>query len=397
MRTLFPVLLLTASLATAFLPGAAAERLDTYDLVGEDAAGDATHYWVTGVADPSALFTPDRLDILALEMGLDGESLHVKLNIGTTPTGTSGYMYRVLFDVAGTTYFTCWNTQWVGGQHEEENVLGCSRFGDGTQVGPDLKADGVDVDTVDDVSFVRWEVALDSIGEPTLGDTVANVMAETWVRGVSSCCAGSTTSSQYLWNRGDVGPDEGAWEYVLGGSAGDDESPLTLSLDRENQTTGPGSWLVYEVNATYGGNETANLTFTATGPDGWDATVVAAENATLDGSNNTTLTEVHVGVPEDADNGTYSVTVTSAVDGNVSTSLNITIVVDASLKAIDERPHIMGAPFDLDDDATGNETTGNETAGPAEEDAGIPGPGALFAAAAFAAAAAFFRRRRETL
>lgn len=395
-------MILAAVVATA-VPAVSAFHTGTYDLVGEDPADDFG-YTLAGQDDPSGLFGEAKVDILGLEFGTGSDELAVRLSLGASYHGTGGHMYTVWFDYAGSSYFTCWNIQTAGttsmSEDVVENVFGCSLFNsvDATQVGPATRGDGVVVDMEDEHAFVEWPVDRSAVGDPADGDVLTNVYAETYARTGNPGAAGSTTHQEYQWHKQDVAPNEGVWEYVVGGAADEAASAVTFTVPESNATAAPGSWLVFEATASIDGNltdnATANASFEATGPDGWDADLAAGGNATFNQTENETVVEVHVGIPQTAENGTYNVTLSALGDGNVTSTLNLTIVVDASLDPVDERPAAMGSG--MHDDA-GNETAGNGTAQDADEDALIPAPGPFFVASVLLAGAVWARRRRETL
>lgn len=387
-------MLVVGGLTVSANVGAQAEPIEGYTLIGEDPAGDFP-YKLAEQGDPSGLFGTGKIDIIRLDAGLDGDTLNLRMTLpgDTSYGGLGNHMWVVQFDVDGTSYDACWTIITAGtsamSNDVQENVRGCSMFGE-TDVGPRTKADGVRVVQEDGQWFIEWPMSVDAVGG--VGATMENIVATTWAR------TGDTDDSptEYQFELHDVAPNEGAWEYVVGASAGDEtSSPLSLNVEESNATAGPGSWLVFEVGVSSAGNATSNASFEASGPEGWDAAVVAGQNATFNASTNESLVEVHVGVPEDAENGTYNVTVSALMDGNETASVDLTVTVDTSLEAVDERP----AALDDTDHGMdmGNETAGNGTAQDIEDDALIPAPAPILAAGVLLAGAVWLRRRRETL
>ncbi len=399
-------LLMTLTMTAAMLPVAAAQTPTAFDLVVEDAPEDAVNHVVTGVhvqcippENPTGQSCTTQLstgkqDIVALSFATTADTLFVKLNTLATYAGTSSLIYTVFFTVDGTSYFTCWNVQSAGFTNNYQDVnenfdLGCSRFslsGANTQVGPATRADGVVVGAEEGDIHVLWPVARSEIGDPADGVVLTDVYAETWNRGVNTDHAPSTSpQSGYVWNRADRAPDEGVATYPLGGF-GPDVVPVDLAVDETNRTAGPGSRLVFSGSIGVVGNATGNVSLDVAAPEGWTTDLA------VDASPNATTFEVEVGVPETAENGSYNVTLDALVDGNVSASLNLTVIVDATLPAVDDRAETVEGTGPDDGMSGGNQTGGNETIAPAEG-GGIPGPGILFVVGA-GVVAMLARRRR---
>lgn len=376
----------TPALVLAMIAAPLGEAAVDPFLAGEDPADDAANHIAPGV-DLDALVTAERTDIRGLVLGDDDGTLTVKLLIGTTPTGTSGYMYRVRFDHGGTEYFTCWNTQWFGGTQEVENIKGCSRFTSGTQVGPSLKADGVEVGSDGDGSYVLWPVSRADIAGAGVAD-LENVFADTWFRGVSDCCIGSTTDSRYYWNVADRGPDEGIWDYEVP-SAGPADLDVSINVSAVESLALPADFtaevpFTLAVNGTHDG---LNGTIALEGLD-WNVTWA---NATEDGngtfsvpagSTNVTVT-ADLDIPADAADQTFDAAVVATIEG-MTTRQNVTFWV------VSEPP--PGGPPPGDDGGSGN-TTGNATDGLLGSDAESPGLGLLVVVGVVAAAVVARRRR----
>lgn len=402
-------LLMILTMAAAMLPAAHAQSPTAFDLVVEDPEEDAVNHVATGVhvqcvppENPTGQSCVTQLstakqDIVALSFATTADTLYVKLNTLATYAGTSSLLYTVFFTVGETSYFTCWNVQSAGlttnYQDVNENFdLGCSRFslgGTNTQVGPATRDGGVVVGPDEGDIHILWPVARADIGDPADGVALTNVYAATWNRGVNTDHAPSTSpQSGYVWNQADRAPDEGAVAYPLGGFS-PAALPVDVAADATNRTVGPGSGLVFVVDAALEGNATGNLSIQVShAPAGWDTSVLGGTGA------NATSAEIEVAVPEDAVNGTYNVTVEALVEGNVSAALNLTVVVDEALPPTHDRSD-EGSDVDPTVDngpAPAGNATGNETAGPAEG-GGIPGP-ALVLVLAAAAVAVLARRRR---
>jgi hypothetical protein len=393
------IALVLGPLAVSMNAEAQAEPIDGYTLIGEDPVGDFP-YKLAEQGDPSGLFGTGKIDIIRLDAGFDGDTINLRMTLpGDTGYGGLGnHMWVVQFDVDGTSYDACWTIITAGTSAQstdvQENTRGCSMFAE-TDVGPRTKAAGVNVVQEEGQWYIEWPFAAEEIGG--VGVTMENIVATTWAR------TGDTDDSppEFQFELHDVAPDEGAWSYVVGAAGEAAEGILSLEADRANVTAGPGSWLVFEVLAFDDGNVTGNASFEASGPDGWQADVVtqnaAAGNATGNQTGNATTAspgvEVHIGVPDTAENGTYNVTIQASAGENASATLNLTITVDASLEPMDERqPVPFGNPM-----VTGNETSDNGTAQAADGGGlGIPGPGALVAAAVLAVGGLWLRRRRGT-
>lgn len=284
---------------------------------GEDAGGDSSNQIAPG-ADVGAAITNDRTDILYVDFEETETHLNVRLGLATSPAGTSGYLYRVVFDIGGTSYYTCWAVQYTGGDEQatQENVLGCSRFTSGTAVGPATRSAGIESGG----GVVMWPVPRSAIGDAGLAD-IESSFADTWFRGVSNCCVGSTTNSQYMWNQADRAPDAGRYEdvYVLPQAA----LELNLTAQQNRSSAPPGGLARFTVNAT--ASMAANVTFALTMADNTTALWNTTGLEPWDGSGNVTQRNITVMVPGDA-NGTYALWLTAKA-GNVTASLELTIDV----------------------------------------------------------------------
>lgn len=354
-------------------------------LVGQDPEGDGNHS-VLGVADVGDTISDARTDILGLDVSGDDEQVTLRLRFAAAPAGTGGYMYRTVFEAGSTLYWTCWTVQWVGGAVSEENVKGCSRFSEGTQVGPQVtgpthldgtgvfvaSTPGVERGQVDGQEYVQWSVPRTEILGAGLAD-LRNVHADTWFRGGSLDDAGSTTDSKYHWSRSDLGPDDGFWSIQLPADA--PALNVTLNATADGLTLAPGTSgaVTFAVNATGAGN----VSFSVEGaPADW---TVAPAEANRTAPFNTTL-EVQVSVPADAPAGVLEMALV-ARSGNetlASVPLLVTVVEAEGLDADAGEPG-----------ADGNETAGPEVAA----DADTPGPGAV-AALLVVGVVAVLRRRR---
>ena len=375
--------------AAALVPApASAALLAAYDLVGTDPSADAVLPFVTGVNWPACGtgFGCDKYDVRTLEMGADEEKVHFKLNVGAAYWGTGGILYAVHFTAAGKKYYTCWTIQSVGTSGSgtsvdvAENTLGCSRFTGETQVGPALRADGVDASTAAGKVWVRWEVAKSAIGGST---EFTDIVTEIWARGVSTCCATNAagSQSQQLWNIADRGPNTGTWLHSLVKAP---DLALNLTAEPAEQTVGPAGTAMVNVGLALVGNGSANVTLTLEGlPEGWMG-AFGGDNFTLDATVANATTNLTVTIPEGAENQTVNVTILADAGNNVTANTTITIIVDTTIAP--------PAPSEASGNATTNATTEAGAAEDASEGGGIPGLG--FAAVTAIAAFVVWRRRR---
>lgn len=385
-------LILAASLLIASVglaPSGNAKLLDAYDLVGEDKNGDALNPVATGVDNPSTTFSRGKQDIVSLQMGQDAESLHIKLNLAALYHGTSSLIFAVHVKVGGKPYFTCWNINSAGtttmSNDVAENTLGCSRFSGTTQVGPATRAAGVSVGTGPDKNnSVRWEVPKAAIGKPAADAEITDIVAETWVRGVSTCCVGSTAQSPYMWNLADRAPDKGTWSYSLAPKA-PAAPPLSLSLTAASPSASaaPAATATFDLTAALSGDGTVKVGFNASGlPDGFS---FAFEPPTVDlsGDGSSATTTLTIQVPADADNQTVEFEATASAAGNLTAAASLVLVVESSAAA----PPPKGEP---------SPETATEEAGArsVDEEAQVPGPGVLAVLAAAAIGVLGVRRRR---
>lgn len=383
--------LLVASVGLA--PSGNAKLLDAYDLVGEDKNGDALNPVATGVDNPSTTFSRGKQDIVSLQMGQDDETVHVKLNLAALYHGTSSLIFAVHMKVGGKPYFTCWNINSAGtttmSNDVAENTLACSRFSGTTQVGPATRAAGVSVGTGPDKNnSVRWEVPKAAIGKPAADAEITDIVAETWVRGVSTCCVGSTAQSPYMWNLADRAPDKGTWSYSLApkGPAAPAAPPLSLSLTAASPSASaaPAATATFDLTAALSGDGTVEVGFNASGlPDGFS---FAFEPPTVelsgDGSNATTTLTIQV--PADADNQTVEFVATASAAGNLTAAASLVLVVESSAAA--------PPPKEEPSSETAAEEAGARSV---DEEAQLPGPGLLAVLAAAALGFAVIRRRRS--
>src|ERR1041385_1111755 len=244
-------------------------------------------------------------------------------------------MCHVLASAKGTTYSVCYNVQFTGNQADltQEDTLGCSRFTGATAVGPTTSgSDAVQLGDEEGGSFILWPVPRADMGDASVADLSA-LSADTWFRGASTCCAPSTTQSQYLWNRADVGPDDGTWSIdpsllVAPGPA------FQLALDATANRTlaaanGTAQFTVQERVANGTAPNGTNVTLrTSHLPDGWNATF-APENVTVAG-NATTAANV---TSNETGNGTGNATGNaSASSSSNAPSGNGTVTCDGSLR-----------------------------------------------------------------
>lgn len=369
--------------ATMFTSAANAALLSAYDLVGEDPSGDSHNYSAPG-AD-SGQFAVARTDILGLEMANDGDLVHFKLNIGTVPSGTGGYMYAVHFKVGESSYLVCWTVQFTGNQAQatQEDTLGCSRFTGETAVGPTTRADGVEVATADEKSFVRWEVAKSDIGMDDADVPVTEIVADTWFRGVSTCCPGSTTQTQYMWNKADMGPDAGAWAYSMTPAA--PPFSLSFSMEPKNATVGPAETLSVSLMPNLTGNASVAFNWSIPDlPDGWNATF-DLPNGTLTGGQNVTH-NLTILVPDDAENQTTNLTVLLTAENNLTISANLTITIDTTLAP----PPLTTSPS-----GSANASPSDNATAAADDGNGIPNLGVVASTIGLIAVAAALRTRRK--
>ncbi len=297
-------------------------------LVGEDATGDGSHY-VLDVADVGDTISPTRTDITGLDV-LEGEdTVSFRLRTAALTAGTGGYMFHVSFQRGENLYWTCWAVQWIGGQISEENLKGCSRFTEGTQVGPEVtgptnldatgvfaeSAAGIEVGEVDGQAYIMWPVPMSEIGGGLAG--LSDFSADTWFRGGTLDYAGSTTDSQYHWAASDVGPDEGVW--MLPDLAPPVVPSLNLSApDDLRVMAGSATQIPIEVRSS-----SSNVTFTLEAPESWNATVEWVDAVV----NGTGSAVVRLTAPT-AGNRTYSLTL-SATAGDLEATLPISMFVEA--------------------------------------------------------------------
>jgi hypothetical protein len=273
--------------------------------------------------------------------------------------------------------------QWTGGQASlsQENVLGCSRFTSDTAVGPTTSGSTLTTSG----SAITWTLPRSSIGGAGLADLTAT-FGDTWFRGVSACCPGSTTNSQYLWNQADRGPDSGVWEIAYSPTVQAPPAPtVTVAITAvANRTAAPpGGFALYQLNVTATG--AANMTFqvdglnwTVQGLDSWDGRNATAGDAMPGG--NRTLRDLVIEVPADAPNGTVAFEVHALLAGNVTARLELVLDVD---------PTAAGFSRTTPDDGADNEAV--DEADTAEQS---PGPGLVVVMAGLAAAVHAVRRRR---
>lgn len=366
-------------LVAMVLFAAPVHALDGYLLVGEDPAGDNDHRLLDEVSVGGQI-SPGRTDLLGLDVAGDEETLTLRLRIAEAPAGTGGYLYRVGFTAGGSLYWACWTVQWVGGQVSEENLKGCSRFTEGTQVGPEVtgpthldgtgvfapSTPGVERGQVDGQEYIQWVVARTEVMGAAVED-LSGLFTESWFRGGSLENAGSTTDSQYHWSRSDVGPDEGVWELVLAVS---EPLNVTFTAPTGPSILAPGESVVlsYTVNAT--GMGPVNFTLDGV-PANW---TVALDFANLTAPAMMAL-NVTVQVPMDAVEGVTEM-------GLVASS------GDTELASVPVRVQVLFAEGLLDEgDDDGNETEGPDTS------ADAPGPGALLGLAVVGLIAVLRRRR----
>lgn len=379
-------------------PGSAVEA-DTFTLIGDDPAGDSFNYVAPG-ADADAVVTSDRTDILSLSSAVDGDILYLKLGLTVLPAGSSGYMYAVFFDVGGTSYFTCYGTQWIGGAASVENVKSCSRFQEGTQVGAEIVGGEDEVSSgepgviLEDGGFITWPVPLAAIGAAA-GDEMTAVRAETWFRGVSDCCVGSQTDSQYYWNQADVAPDADAWTAMIGDQGALPLPDLALTVDKAPSFVTAGEQVT--INATLAASDVlpeGNHTITSTiaGVD-WTVTL-APETITLTPNNASTPVTLFLDIPSDFEAGDVNVTWTLCyADPPASEDENATgpACGTATLAmSVFEAPEPTLAP-NPEAEAAPAEAEAEEPEAPKEES--LPAPGFAIVVGALAALAVAARRR----
>ena len=385
LRTVVWIALLTVS---ALAPSAVgAGLLPAYDLVGTDPAGDAPQPFASGVTYPACGtgLGCGKFDIIDLEMANDGDLLQVKLDTTASYSGTTSIIYAVHFTAGGTKYLTCWSINSAGptGSHEDlaENTVACSRFTGETVVGPADKAGGVDQGTdAAGKTYVRWEVPKADIADAT---DLTDITAEIWSRGPSACCPGSTTQSQYTWNRADVAPDAGVWSYSLSASAPSLE--LSFAMEPKNATVAPGGTVEVALLPTLTGNGSTNFTWSIEGlPAGWDATFEPS-NGSLSSSENATH-NLTVTVADNATEGATNLTVLLVAGEGMNATANLTITVDPSLAA---------AITSSTTPTTGSSTTNATLAAAATDADGIPGPDWALVTAGTLVAVFLVRRRRN--
>lgn len=303
--------------------------------VGDDPAGDSSNQIVPG-GDVGAVITNDRTDILSVSMSQSDAGIDVSLRLTTLPAGTSGYMYRVVWDVGEARYYTCYAVQWTGGTAEatQENVLGCSRFASNTQVGPATTADGI----VLDGTTITWPVARSDMGGAGLAD-ISLVHADSWFRGLSDCCVGATSQTQYMWNQADRGPDTDRWLLALADTAAP-EPLLDVQVNATRATAPPGGWAAFNLTVVLANvSAPGNVSFALNADwerDGFDAAPYAG-NATIE-------RQLRVQVPADLPNGTHLVEV-NVTAGNVTRLVELVLDVDA--EAPSQPPAATAPPSDL--------------------------------------------------
>lgn len=380
-------------------PAATAELRTAYGLVGEDPAGDAKNPVVTGQDIPESAvvvtFGRGKYDVLGLEIADEPDALVVKMNMGASYIGTSSMVYLTFFTIHESTYFVCWNINSAGlttnYQDIGENLdLSCSRFNSlGTRVGPSTRANGVETATdPNGIVYVQWAVPRGEIDDARVGTLLTAVRAETWVRGVSTCCPPSTApQSQYVWNIADRAPDDGEWQFQSGPAT--PSIAVDLTLEPKNATVGPGSNATSTIRAVLNGTGPWSFNLTASNaPDGWSVAFEPANGSLeTEGVAESSLT---VSVPSDATNGAYNLTIELAGDANISARANFTLIVDERLRS----PETVstGAVGAMTATAT---TAANETAAAqGTGDESVPGLGVIFGVLAVTAVAFFARRRR---
>lgn len=257
------------------------QTVPAFVVAGTDAAGDS-HNDVAPGAD-SGQFANARTDIRFVAFGEDDKTLYVKLGIGTQPSGTGGYMYHVLATAKGTIYSTCFAIQFTANAAEatQENTVGCSRFTGVTAVGPATTAAGVQRGDEEGGAFVLWPVARTSVGGAGIAD-LTDISADTWFRGASNCCPGSTTQAQYVWNQADRAPDTGT--FAIDPSLLAPPAPaFALALEvAANVTKAEVNGTAHFTLTVHIANGTApdgtNVTLRILGlPDGWNVTFTPAD------------------------------------------------------------------------------------------------------------------------
>jgi hypothetical protein len=378
-----PVLLAALMLSFA-LPMSNAALLAAYDLVGEDPTGDARNYSAPGV--DTGQFSTARTDIVSIEMANDGSVVQIKQNIGALPAGTGRYMYVVHFKVEGTSYFTCWNVAWIGGQAnppEAENTFGCSRFTGATQVGPATRAAGVQVATADGKNFVRWEVPKTAIKMGSADLPITDIVGETWFGGAANGSP-STSQSMYIWNQADRAPNTDAWAYSLAPKA--PALSLNLSIEPNATAVGPGTAAQFAANVSLVGDGLAEVNFTLQGlPEGWSVAGLE-DNLSLGGDNQSVLVNFTVMPPADASNQSVNLTLNATSLAAGVASVNLTILVDTSL--------LPPPPAATAKASSTPSPVGTPAAAPTTESDKIPGPGVMVLLIALAGTVALARRRQ---
>lgn len=370
----------------ALLPSGVSKALDPagYEVIGVDPLGDGVLPLASGVNWPACGtgFGCTKYDVVQLETASDEETIHLKLRPGASYIGTGGLIYAVHFEAGGKKFFTCWaihsvgtTAAWGPRESELENTVGCSRFTGETQVGPATRALGVEDSTVAGNLYVDWPVPKTAIGG---GTDLTNIVAEIWARGPSTSNAGSTTQAHYLWNRGDRAPDTGGWAYTLGPKAA--ALNLTLTAETDETSAAPGETALYNLTLGAIGNGTTNVTLNVSGlPDAWSGAFTPA-NVSATGGNSTNFT-LEVAVPAEAENQTLALVVNANAEGNITTALNLTLMI---------RP----SPTPASPNATTNATSTDAAGAPKGADSkGVPALGLVGILAAIGTIVAARRRR----